>query len=303
MDGVADRLGEHRRPCRRLPRRESRHWRCRRTDGPWRSPIAAPTTSSTTARAPRRRGGPRSRSWWRASRSQMHPERVAGTGVHGTADRNRRGTGTRGGRDRGHQWRHPALHAARLPAAGLDDAGDSVRRRCIPPIGRPSMAWTGTAPANALATGAGAASTTSTTVGRFYIVYLEYNPPVADVTNPNPTRWAMSYVDDQRYLPHRPQLVLRQRVVVRVRHRPAAAGRGRSPRRGELFDSERRLASRLALPGVVPATCRRHVELALQQQERLASDRLGSVRRAGRSATVADEGDVRVEAVVDAERW
>ena len=35
----------------------------------------------------------------------------------------------------------------------------------------------------------------STTVGRFYIVYLEYNPPVADVTNPNPTRWAMSYVD------------------------------------------------------------------------------------------------------------
>jgi len=66
------------------------------------------------------------------------------------------------------------------------------------PIGRPAMAWTGTAPASALATGAGAASTastTSTTVGRFYIVYLEYNPPVADVTNPNPTRWAMSYVD------------------------------------------------------------------------------------------------------------
>lgn len=62
-------------------------------------------------------------------------------------------------------------------------------------IGRPSMAWTGTAPANALATGAGAASTTSTTVGRFYIVYLQYNPPVGDVTNPNPTRMAMSYVD------------------------------------------------------------------------------------------------------------
>lgn len=35
----------------------------------------------------------------------------------------------------------------------------------------------------------------STTVGRFYLVYLEYNPPVADVTNPNPTPMAMSYVD------------------------------------------------------------------------------------------------------------
>jgi hypothetical protein len=32
-------------------------------------------------------------------------------------------------------------------------------------------------------------------VGRFYLVYLEYNPPVADVTNPNPTPMAMSYVD------------------------------------------------------------------------------------------------------------
>jgi hypothetical protein len=57
------------------------------------------------------------------------------------------------------------------------------------------MAWTGTAPASALATGAGAASTTSTTVGRFSIVYLEYNPLVADLTNPNSARWAMSYVD------------------------------------------------------------------------------------------------------------
>jgi hypothetical protein len=57
------------------------------------------------------------------------------------------------------------------------------------------MAWTGTAPANVLATGAGAASTTSTTVGRFYIVYLEYNPPVASLTTPNRTRWATSHVD------------------------------------------------------------------------------------------------------------
>jgi len=40
-------------------------------------------------------------------------------------------------------------------------------------IGRPSTAGTGTAPASALAAGAGAASTMSTTVGRFYSVYLE----------------------------------------------------------------------------------------------------------------------------------
>jgi hypothetical protein len=113
--------------------------------------------------------------------------------------------------------------------------------------GCPSISWTGTAPANALATGAGAASTTSTTVGRFYIVYLEYNPPVADVTNPNPTRWAMSYVDTSGTL----------RIGL-----------------GPYFDN-------------VWSYRLRHRE----------------VRRAGRSATAADKGDVRVEAVVDAERW
>jgi hypothetical protein len=84
-------------------------------------------------------------------------------------------------------------------------------------------------------------------VGRFYIVYLEYNPPVADVTNPNPTRWAMSYVDTSGTL----------RIGL-----------------GPYFDN-------------VWSYRLRHRE----------------VRRAGRSATAADKGDVRVEAVVDAERW
>jgi hypothetical protein len=79
---------------------------------------------------------------------------------------------------------HPGWTSLGIPYEGM-----------YSPIGRPAMAWTGTAPANALAAGAGAASATSTTVGRFYLVYLEYNPPVAEVTNPNPTRMAMSYVD------------------------------------------------------------------------------------------------------------
>jgi hypothetical protein len=60
-------------------------------------------------------------------------------------------------------------------------------------IGRPSMAWTGTGPV--IAPDAGAAAFGPVTVGRFYLVYLEGNPPVGDVTNPNPVRMAMSYVD------------------------------------------------------------------------------------------------------------
>ena len=60
------------------------------------------------------------------------PERIAGTCVHGTANRDCGGTGTHGGRGRGHEWLDPALYAGRLPAAGVDEAGDSVRRDVLP---------------------------------------------------------------------------------------------------------------------------------------------------------------------------
>ena len=56
------------------------------------------------------------------------------------------------------------------------------------------MAWTGTAPTSTLAAGA---APPSSTVGRFYIVYFESNPPVEGVTNPSPPRLQMSYVDDR----------------------------------------------------------------------------------------------------------
>ena len=86
-------------------------------------------------------------------------------------------------------------------------------------IGRPSMAWTGTPPvltnAGAVSgtppmltssgaisdtlpvlTSGGAVSGTPMTFGRFYIAFLESNPPVGNTTNPNPVRMAMSYVDE-----------------------------------------------------------------------------------------------------------
>jgi len=75
-------------------------------------------------------------------------------------------------------------------------------------IGRPSMAWTGGPMVNALAadgtltpgmatTGAQASfEAPSSTYGRFYIVYINANPPVTGATNPNPVRMQMSYVDD-----------------------------------------------------------------------------------------------------------
>jgi hypothetical protein len=75
-------------------------------------------------------------------------------------------------------------------------------------IGRPSMAWTGGPMTNALAADAnlttGMATTNleaafeapPSTYGRFYIVYIDANPPVTGATNPNPVRMQMSYVDD-----------------------------------------------------------------------------------------------------------
>jgi hypothetical protein len=62
-------------------------------------------------------------------------------------------------------------------------------------IGRPALAWTGTAPANTTSDGGGG-SAASSTVGRLYILYIEKNAPVGSVTNPNPVRMAMSYVDN-----------------------------------------------------------------------------------------------------------
>jgi hypothetical protein len=58
--------------------------------------------------------------------------------------------------------------------------------------GRPSMAWTGTP----LITGFQGSSMENFTVGRFYVVYAEDQPPAADGTNQNPVRMAMSYVDN-----------------------------------------------------------------------------------------------------------
>jgi hypothetical protein len=65
-------------------------------------------------------------------------------------------------------------------------------------IGRPSMAWTGTANNvnNVLTPDATNGSTSGLTYGRFYIVYISANPPVEGATNPNPVRMQMSYVDD-----------------------------------------------------------------------------------------------------------
>jgi hypothetical protein len=60
-------------------------------------------------------------------------------------------------------------------------------------IGRPAMAWTGTASTNLRD---GGAAPVPGTAGRFYILYIESNAPVGDVTNPNPVRMAMSYVDN-----------------------------------------------------------------------------------------------------------
>lgn len=61
-------------------------------------------------------------------------------------------------------------------------------------IGRPAMAWTGTAPSHT--TDGGAARAAPATVGRFYILYIQSNAPFGNVTNPNPVRMAMSYVDN-----------------------------------------------------------------------------------------------------------
>jgi hypothetical protein len=60
------------------------------------------------------------------------------------------------------------------------------------PIGRPAMAWTGTAPTNTTGTGLAAGSST---VGRFYILYLMSRTPGEDAISENPVRMAMSYVD------------------------------------------------------------------------------------------------------------
>ncbi len=69
-------------------------------------------------------------------------------------------------------------------------------------IGRPAMAWTGAAPTNEIALDADRGGTSPghsaapSTVGRFYLLYLESNPPAGEATNPNPVRMVMSYVDD-----------------------------------------------------------------------------------------------------------
>jgi hypothetical protein len=59
-------------------------------------------------------------------------------------------------------------------------------------VGRPAMAWTGTAPTNE--TGGGA-SVAPVTVGRFYILYLLSRSPDEDAINENPVQMGMSYVD------------------------------------------------------------------------------------------------------------
>jgi hypothetical protein len=75
-------------------------------------------------------------------------------------------------------------------------------------IGRPSMAWTGGPMTNALSADETAKTeyattnlqpafpTPPSTYGRFYIVYINANPPVEGATNPNPVRMQMSYVDN-----------------------------------------------------------------------------------------------------------
>lgn len=94
-----------------------------------------------------------------------------------------------------------------------------------PAMGRPAMAWVGPTPTNTMVEASGASGTMATarspaharpvrstpprhggaagglltpdpvTYGRFYILYIENDPPVEGATNPDPVRMEMSYVD------------------------------------------------------------------------------------------------------------
>ena len=64
------------------------------------------------------------------------------------------------------------------------------------PHGRPVMAWAGGPGHEVVFAGAHAAAVQPTTYGRFYILFLQYNPPAPIYHSPtNPVRMAMSYVD------------------------------------------------------------------------------------------------------------
>ena len=68
--------------------------------------------------------------------------------------------------------------------------------RMLSPHGRPVMAWTGGPGHDVVLGGAHAAAVQPSTYGRFYIIYLQYNPPAPIYHSPtNPVRMAMSYVD------------------------------------------------------------------------------------------------------------
>ena len=212
------------------------------------------------------------------------PAGVAWPGVHGTARDGHRGwPGAGRWRVCGFNGRHPILHDSRASPSTAGCVSEFPTSRCAQRIGRPSMAWTGNrddkcpdarCDGNGDNRRAGIIRDAPINI-RSVLHRLHQRQPAGEASQIPILCACRCRTWTTRVTAHRPQLILRQRLVVRLRHRSVAARRGRLARGRDLLDPQRGGAPRIRLPGVVPAPRRWHLRPAVQQQERLASHRLG----------------------------